>query len=112
MFEFILFFLALIPTMLGLAELLHIAKIHILSPKKRLPTYILVDLGDGAPQLQLSLIVEKFRWLGKRYAERIIAVYSDISEKDLYECEKIAEEYNIILCSPENLYYVFSSKLN
>lgn len=111
MFEYILLFFCLIPTMLGLAELLHYLKSYILSPKKRIPSYLLVNLVNTSPQLQLSLVIEKYRWQGHRYAEKIIAVYSNMDLDDLEECKQIAFEYNITICSKEELYFVLSEEL-
>lgn len=103
MLETILIILALIPAMLGLAELLHILKNFLLSPKKRPKKYLLVFLEKDFAIAQFSDALEQQAWFGKRYCDKVFAVFSTLSESELEACHRLANQNKAVLCSVTEL---------
>ncbi len=98
----------LFPTVLGLAELLHIFKRLILKPLKPYcsTTLIFID-GENAP-LQLLYAAEQYLWQGKSDEASVIAVYSSDDELDLDYCQSICQKNGFELCPKEEI----SERLN
>lgn len=96
MSEIIFIFIFLIPSMLGLAEILHLIKTYILSGKNKPRKLLLVYLKGDDALLQLKGVLEEFNWQGKRLAERIIAV--DCGAKDFELCKNLAQKCGILYC--------------
>ncbi len=103
MTETVLLILLLFPSMLGLAELMHLAKTYILAPKVHPKKTVVVYLYGECAVEQLKLILEEYNWQGKKYAEQIIAVDCGIDSRQYSECEKIANINQIIFCNEKDL---------
>lgn len=88
---------------LGLAEVIHAVKLYIFSPVKKALSYYVVYLGSDNPESQLRYLGEKYLWQGKRFADNVIAVNSAVGQESFKNCAEIAEKYNIIYCSAEQL---------
>ena len=55
------------------------------------------------PERQIAFAAEQRMWLGKTYADKIIAVENDISEENLDRCRIYAKENDVILCGFDEL---------
>lgn len=99
MFEMILLAIGIVFAVFGLAEFLHGLSLCFISPKKRAVTYSLVFLSGENPEVQLEAAVKQFSWLGKRYADFLIAVDTGISEHDAEVCRLIADEIGAVYCT-------------
>lgn len=54
--------------------------------------------------MQLQFIVEQYRWLGRKYADKVIAVNTFETENDvLIRCKKIALKHDVILIDKNEL---------
>ncbi len=100
MIEIVLLMICLVPTMLGLAEIIHWLKLLILSPKKKVPSYVVLYLTESSPREQISFAAEKYSYYGDR---NIIAVNTFVREEDFEECKAIADKNDIIFCSANEL---------
>lgn len=109
MTETVLLILLLFPSMLGLAELMHLAKAYILSPKARPKKTVVVYLYGEYALEQLRLILEEYSWQGEKYAQQIIAVDCGIISEQYEECEKITSKNKIIFCKENDLASVFGT---
>ena len=107
MAETILLILLLFPSMLGLAELMHLAKAYILAPKAHPKKTLVVYLYGEYAVEQLRLILEEYNWQGEKYAQQIIAVDCGIEGSQYAECEKMAGKNRIIFCNQKDLSSVF-----
>ncbi len=103
MAEFFLVFIFLIPTVLGLSELLHILKLNILKPKKPSVSYKVIILTDNFPVEQMLFEIEKYKWLGKHNGNSLIFVNSLLSFKNLQSCKAIAEKNSFSFCKIEEV---------
>lgn len=98
MIETIIFCVFLVPAMLGMAEMLHLLKVYIISPEKKMKKYLIVFLKDENSVRQLLCLLEEYNWIGKKYAERIIAVNMGLKEEDYKKALNTANKGNMILC--------------
>lgn len=103
MTEAILLVLLLFPSMLGLAEIIHLAKVYIISPKIKPKKVVIVYLYGEQALEQLKLVLEEYSWHGKKYAEQIIAVDCGITSALYAECERIASQSKIVFCNEKDL---------
>lgn len=103
MFYTALVVLLLIPTMFGLAEMLHLFKIHIISRKRPPQKCLLIGLKDDEAEFELLRVVEEYRWNGKKYAEKIIAVNYGLGDVAKQRCFEIAKENDILFCDFEEI---------
>ncbi|MBE6750476.1 MAG: hypothetical protein E7560_04870 [Ruminococcaceae bacterium] len=103
MIEIILILLALIPTIWGLAEILHKLRLKIISPREVPPTYVIMYLYGDMPRQQILYAAEKYFWQGKKYISNIILLNTFLNGEDFEECKKIAEHYGFIFCSDNEI---------
>ncbi len=103
MFEMILLSIGIVFAVFGLAEFLHGISLCFILPKKRAVTYSLVFLSGENPQAQLNTALNQLSWLGKRYADHLVAVDTGISESDAELCRLISRETGVIYCTAETL---------
>ena len=101
--EIIFFALFTIPALLGVAELIHLIKVYIISPKNTAVKYLLIFLGKNSPYEQLTTVAEEFFWRGKKYAQNIIAVNLDISDEDYIYCRSFCDKNNFIFCNVDEI---------
>ena len=103
MFEVIFCFLMLVPTMLGIAELIHMLKSSIINKKGKIFSYIVVVLENETAVSQLLYQIEKYKWQGNRYAQNIVAINSYLDEENEKLCGEIAKKYGVCLCTFEEI---------
>lgn len=96
MTQTILIILLLFPSMLGLAELIHLAKVYIILPKVKPEKAVIVYLEGENSVEQLLFILQEYAWQGERYAKKIAAVDRGIPENLIDECKRIAEKNGIV----------------
>lgn len=101
--EIIFFIIFTIPALFGLAELLHLLKVYIISPKEYASKYLIIFLGEKSPFGQLALTAEEFFWRGRKYAHNIIAVNCGICEEEYQACRSFCEKNNFIFCDAKDL---------
>ncbi len=101
MSEIIFVIIFLIPSMLGLAEILHFIRSYILGGKAKPRKLLLVYLTGDDASLQLKGVLEEFNWHGKRFAEKVIAV--DCGAKDFALCKALAQKGEIYCCDIKEL---------
>ncbi len=100
MIKSILLIICLIPTMLGVSEILHWLRLLILAPEKKPITYTVVCLTSDSAKEQIRFAAAKYSNSGHK---NIIAVNSSVEEQDINECKEIADKNDIIFCSAEEL---------
>ena len=103
MVKIILTILLLIPTMLGLAELIHNFKLYLLKPEKALISYKVILLTDNSPIEQMRYVIEQYLWQSEKNNTGIVFVNSLLSNINLIECKSLAEKYGFTYCSKEEL---------
>lgn len=114
MIWYILSAICIIFALFGLSELLHLIKLRFVSGKKA-ATYSVLLLSDNDPDRQIAYAGEQRTWLGKAYADHIIAVNSGLCEEDDRLCRETADKYCIDYCTADKLgdvlnYYIGSKR--
>ena len=94
MFEIIIWILALIPTILGLGEIIQLVKLTLLKPKVKPQGYAVIFLERDAAFGQLKYAITKYGWDNSDFG-KIIAIPKDLSEEEYEECRALAERYGV-----------------
>ncbi len=102
MFDAIFIILLLFPSMLGLAELMHLARVYIIFPKVKPEKTVVVYLSGERSLEQLQYVLSEYAWHGEKYAQKIAAVDRGIPENLIDECKRIADKNNIVFYSKDN----------
>ncbi len=97
--ELIFFLIFSIPAIYGVAELIHILRGLIITPKAFASKYLILYLGENMPYQQLLSAFFEFSWYGKKYAQNIIAVDCGIHENDYDICLGFCKKNNLIFCN-------------
>ena len=100
--EYILYFAVIFLAMLGLSELLHLAKRFFLSCGISGESYHLLILRDENAYGELYSAIDEHSWYGESHSKKIIAVFFE-SEEWLTPCYELALEKGITLCSIDEL---------
>lgn len=79
----------------GLSEFLHIIKLHILFPKAKINSTLIVKLSNATAENQTLYACEQFFWYGKRFADSVCFDCKDLSYDVYKRCQKICEKYGI-----------------
>lgn len=103
MVKYVLISIFIVIALLGLSEFLHIIKMRFSAPLEKAFTCCVLFLTDDMPERQIAFAAEQRMWLGKTYADKIIAVENDISEENLDRCRIYAKENDVILCGFDEL---------
>ena len=98
MIEALLLTLAVVFASLGLCDFLHTLKTMFLFPGIKAESYCIVFLKPEHAACQLRFLAFKLRWYGSEFADGIIAVTDELSERERALCEKYCYGANIRLC--------------
>lgn len=91
----LLFFVFLVLFIFGLCEFLHFLHLKLIFPKRDMRSTLVIMLNEQNALKQIIFAGEQLRWLGDKYADRVIAVSEDLSEDTLNECILLAEKYHL-----------------
>ncbi len=91
----LLFCVFLLLSIFGLCEFLHFLKLLLIFPKRKMYSTLVVMLKEDVAVRQTVFAGEQLRWLGNKYADRVIIVSENLSEETVNECLKEAEKYNL-----------------
>lgn len=101
----ILFFLFLIvPAVLGVAEILHLLKLAILSSKDNSYTFTCIFLEEENAIINLKTFCEEHNWNGMKIGNEFIAIYKELSLNVLDECRVIAAKNDIEFLKLDEFY--------
>lgn len=94
MFKIILCFLALIPTILGIGEIIQLIKLAVLRPKAKPKGYVVVFLERGLAFEQLKYAVTKYGWENSDFS-KVVAIPKELEAEEYEECRNFAERYGV-----------------
>lgn len=102
MLEIFIVSLFIIFALVGVSEVLHIICMALLRPKQKAQNVMVTVLnGVEAPQ-QLAYVLEEQKWLGRSYADRVVAVTSLLGDK---RSENLKERFpNVEFVSTDELF--------
>ena len=96
MIKYICFFALLLFSIFGFCEMIHLIKLKIIFPKRKMNSQLVIFLDNNTAEQQLIFAGEQFRWLGSKFADSIFANNSNLDFETYLRCKEIAEKYNII----------------
>lgn len=91
----ILAFIFLVLFIFGLCEFLHWIYLIFIFPKRKMNSTMVVMLDKETAIRQIIFAGEQLRWLGDKYAERVLIVAENFSNELLFECEELSHKYNL-----------------
>ena len=97
----------IVPAVLGLAELLYLAKRLILAPMGKSKRCYAIFIEEKDAVLSLRAFCEENNWYGNFKKYSFFAVYDSLSEEIFKECELLAEQNNVTLIQVKD----FSNKI-
>ncbi len=83
MFEIVIYFLLGGLIIVGMCDLMHSVWMLLLRPKNRSKGTYVICLNGESDFLTLSQLYEKQKWHGDYFADRIVAISSDDTNKEL-----------------------------
>lgn len=86
MAQIFIFTVAILLILLGISELLHAICSAVIKPKQPSKKVLVTVLTDEDAIEQVFAVCEEYKWQGDRYADKIIAVSSDLSPETLDIC--------------------------
>ena len=91
----IIFIIILFFAILGFSEFLHILKLFIIFPKRKMCSHIVINLQNDYAEKQLLYAVEQYTWLGSGYADFLVLDCSNLDDEVYKRCKIIAQKYDI-----------------
>ncbi len=92
-----LIFIVLVFSIFGLCEALHNLKLLLIFPKRKMQSSMVVILKENTAEQQMLFVGEQYKWMGTKFADRVIAVCENFSAEMVEECKSIADKYGIKL---------------
>ena len=96
----------------GLCELIHFFTLLVTSTGKPNKTFMVIMLKKGTAFEQLRFVRLQKRWLGDKYAEKIVAICPQTDENEYNSCKMLCDMNDILLCPFEALDNVLQSLSN
>lgn len=101
--EELFLFLSLGFAIFGLTELIHIIKLWLIFPKRRMNCYLIINLKNSTAEKQLAFAYEQISWFAGDYADYIIGLCDDLDNSTLQKCKNFAKNRSIKLISIDDL---------
>lgn len=102
---FVIFFFCI-----GLGEFLHILRLSIFSSKREEQNILVSVLKEKTAIMQAEKIIEKYRWYGMSYANKIVFVCDGLCQQTFEKIlEIIGKEKNVFFCDKQEFIQWISS---
>ena len=95
MYVLVFFLFLIVPAVLGVAEVLHCLKIAMLSSKENSFEFNCIFLEEENAVIHLKAFCEERNWNGIKNGKEYFAIYNELSQEVLNECDLIAEKNDI-----------------
>ena len=91
----IILIVLLVFAIFGFSEFLHILKLYLIFPKRKMCSHLVINLQNETAEKQLLYAIEQYNWFGAGYADFLVLNCDNLND-DVYErCKKIAQKYDI-----------------
>lgn len=102
---FVLFFFAW-----GLGEFIHNLKLFVFRKKPQGKNLVISLLFESTAKKQVNYILEKYRWNGHSYADKIIFIGEHLSEEICAFCNDVCKsDDNIFFCDKTTFLHIIDS---
>ena len=79
----------------GLSEFLHILKLRLIFPKRKLYAHLVINLQNATAEKQLLYVCEQYNWHRGAFADFIVPFCDNLDNETYERCKKIAEKYDV-----------------
>lgn len=90
-----IFLIILVFSIFGFSEFLHILKLHLIFPKRKMCSHLVINLQNENAEKQLLYALEQYNWLGEAYADFLVLNCDNLNDEVYERCKKIAQKYGI-----------------
>ena len=84
----------LIFAVFGFSEFLHILKLKIIFPRRKMCSHIVVNLQNDTAEKQLLYACEQYNWHRGDFADFIVLSCENLDDETDIRCSEIAKKYN------------------
>lgn len=85
MLEIITFIVVFALSVIGLCDILHSIWMCLIKPAKKADSLYFVKLDGDNDYVVLNYTYERYKWYGRAFADRVIAVYDEPVERGIYQ---------------------------
>lgn len=89
------FIILVIFAVFGFSEFLHIVRMFLIFPQKKVNTKVVIELQNGIAEKQLLYVCEQYNWYGKYFADAVYVNTDNLDEENYNNCKAIAKKYDI-----------------
>ena len=93
--KMLLFLIMLIFAVFGFSEFLHILKLRIIFPKRKMYSHLVINLQNDIAERQLLFACEQYKWYRSDFADFILLSCENLDEETYIRCSEIAKKYNV-----------------
>lgn len=107
----IIYLLLLFFSVVGLCDIIHCIRLSLLDIKNEKHKIVCCKLEGKHADLQLRFVIEQYNWLGRKYADKVVAI-NFLNDKDLIErCKYIAYKHNISFIENSELHNIINTEM-
>ena len=91
----IIFLIILVFAVFGFSEFLHLLKLRLIFPRRRLCAHFVINLQNDTAEKQLLYVCEQYKWHGKSFADFIVPFCDNLDDDTFERTREIAQEHGI-----------------
>ncbi len=100
----VIFLLILFFSIVGLCDIFQSVRLALLKTKNRNNRIVFCILKDDFAELDLRYVIEQYKWSGKQFAHKIVAI-NHLEDKEVLECcRELADSYNISIIDESQIH--------
>lgn len=100
----IIYILSMFLSVIGLCEIIHFLSLVLFDTKSNKTRIVCCILEGKTADIDLQFVVEQYRWMGRKYADKIFAINSFNDDNEvLNRCREIADRNGIEIISFEEI---------
>lgn len=94
---------------IGVSDIIHSFKLKLFNTVGIKSNILVCYLNDISAELNLRYVIEQRNWYGQSFAGQIIAINNINSIGVLLECQKIAQNYDVKILTPEEFSHMIKN---
>lgn len=92
-----IFLIMLFFSLFGFSEFLHLIKLKVIFPKRKMCSQLMLILQNDTAEQQLTFACEQLNWYGDKFADMVFADCKNLDEITYIRCQEIANRYGVKL---------------
>lgn len=90
-------------SVIGIVDIIHCFQQSLLRMKRKRFSVLLCQLYGDKADINLLYVIEQYKWLGTKYADRIVAVDLLSDQATRKRCFSLANKHNIEILKPNEI---------